>query len=137
LLLLVACAIAGALLAAGATALAVAVTGRRRAFELAALRAVGLSRRGLLRGCVGEQLILLGTGFVLGLPAGLIAARLVLPAIPESSDASTVPLTYAPQSLVMAIFVSIVAALLVATALIAGRFLMRSAVPDRLREAAP
>ena len=137
LILLVVCAIAAAVLAAGATALAVAVTGRRRAFELAALRAVGLSRRGLLRSCVGEQLILLGTGFVLGLPAGLIAARLVLPAIPESSNSSPIPLSYAPQVVTIAIFVAAVAALLVLTAVVAGRGLMRAAVPDRLREAAP
>jgi ABC-type antimicrobial peptide transport system permease subunit len=124
-------------LAAGATALAVAVTGRRRAFELAALRAVGLSRGGLLRSCVGEQLILLGTGFLLGVPAGLIAARLVLPAIPESSNSSPIPLDYTPQAVTIAAFVAGVAIVLVLTAVVAGRGLMRAAVPDRLREAAP
>ncbi len=136
LLLLVACAIAGAALAAGATALAVAVTGRRRAFELAALSAVGVRRRSLLRSCVGEQLILLGTGFALGLPAGVVAARLALPAIPEYSDATPVPLDYAPHAAVIAAFALAVAVLLVATAWVAGTALMRSAVPTRLREAA-
>jgi hypothetical protein len=136
LLLLVACAVAGALLAAGATALAVAVTGRRRAFELAALAAVGVRRRSLLRSCVGEQLILLGTGFAIGLPAGVVAARLALPAIPEYSDPTPVPPDYTPHVVVVVAFAVVVAVLLVLTAWVAGRALMRSAVPARLREAA-
>ena len=136
LLLLVVCAIAGAVLAAGATALAVAVTGRRRAFELAALSAVGVAHRSLLRSCVGEQLILLGTGLLLGLPAGVVAARLALPAIPEYSDETAVPLDFAPRALVIVAFGVAVTVLLVATAWVAGTALMRSAVPTRLREAA-
>ena len=137
LLLLVACAIAGAVLAAGATALAVAVTGRRRSFELAALRAVGVTRRSLLRSCVFEQLILLGTGFVLGLPTGIVAARLALPEIPEFSDVTPVPLDFRAHVLAITTFAAFVLAILVVTAILAGRALMRSAVPDRLREAAP
>ena len=136
LLLLVVCAVAGALLAAGATALAVAVSGRRRAFELAALAAVGVRRRSLLRSCFGEQLILLGTGFTLGVPTGVVAARLALPEIPEYSDTTAVPLDYAPHVLVVGAFALAVAALLLGTALVGGRVLMRSAVPTRLREAA-
>ena len=105
LLLLEVCAVAGALLAAGATALAVAVTGRRRSFELAALRAVGVDGRALRRSCVGEQFILLGTGLLLGVPAGLAAARLALPSIPEYSDTTPVPLSYVPDVLVVIGFV--------------------------------
>lgn len=137
LLLLVACAIAGAVLAAGATALAVAVTGRRRSFELAALRAVGVSRRVLLRSCILEQLILLGTGFVLGLPTGIVAARIALPEIPEFSDTTPIPLDFSAHVLAIALFGATVFALLVVTAFLAGRALMRAAVPTRLREAAP
>ena len=136
LLLLVACAVVGAALAAGATALAVAVTGRRRAFELAALSAVGVRRRSLLRSCTGEQLILLGTGCLLGLPAGVIAARLALPAIPEYSDTTPVPMDYTPHAAVLVVFAVAVALLLLLTAWVAGHALMRSAVPTRLREAA-
>jgi putative ABC transport system permease protein len=137
LLLLVACAIAGAVLAAGATALAVAVTGRRRSFELAALRAVGVGRRVLLRSCVLEQMILLGAGLVLGLPTGIVAARLALPEIPEFSDVTPVPLDYSARVLAITVFALIVFGALVVTAVVAGRVLMRSAVPTRLREAAP
>jgi putative ABC transport system permease protein len=123
-------------LAAGLTALAVAVSGRRRAFELAALAAVGVSRRSLLRSCVGEQLILLGTGFALGVPTGVVAAALTLPVIPQYADTTPVPLDYAPQVLPVAAFAAALAAVLVLTALLSGRVLVRSAVPTRLREAA-
>jgi hypothetical protein len=135
LLLLVACAVVGAVLAAGATALAVAVTGRRRSFELAALSAVGVPRRSLLRSCTGEQLILLGTGFLLGVPTGILAARIALPVIPLYSDTTPVPPSYEPHVWVLATFAAVVAALLVVVAVVAGRALMRSAVPTRLREA--
>jgi predicted lysophospholipase L1 biosynthesis ABC-type transport system permease subunit len=137
LLLLEVCAIAGALLAAGATALAVATTGRRRAFELAALRAVGVSSRPLRRSCVGEQLLLLGTGLVLGVPAGLAAAAVALPTVREYSDTTPVPLSYVTDVPTVAGFVAGLTALLVATAVVGGIALVRSAVPARLREAAP
>jgi putative ABC transport system permease protein len=136
LVLLTACAVAAALLAAGATALAVAVTGRRRAYELAALRAVGVSRASLQRSCVGEQLMLLGTGLVLGVPAGLVAAHLALPSIPEYSDATAIPLDFSLPAAALAVFVVAVALLLVVTAVVAGRVLMAHAVPSRLREVA-
>jgi putative ABC transport system permease protein len=134
--LLVGCAIAGALLAAGATALAVATSGRRRAFELAALQAVGIPRRSLRRSCVGEQLVLLGTGLVLGVPAGIVAAWLTLRSIPVYADTSPIPMSYAPNVPILIGFAVLVTALVVLTAWLAGRALMHSAVPDRLREAA-
>jgi hypothetical protein len=65
----------------------------------------------------------------------VVAARLALPAIPEYSDESPVPLDYAPHVAVVVAFALAVAAVLVATAWVAGRALMRSAVPTRLREA--
>ncbi len=136
LLLLVACAIAGAVLAAGATVLAVAVNGRRRSFELAALIAIGVSRRALLRSCVGEQIALLGAGLLLGIPAGLVAAWIALPAIPESSVASAIPLRYVPNFGVVALFTLVVAVILVLVSVLAGASLMRTAVPIKLREGA-
>jgi putative ABC transport system permease protein len=136
LLLLVACAIAGAVLAAGATVLAVAVNGRRRSFELAALTAIGVSRRSLLRSCVGEQIALLGAGLLLGIPAGLVAAWIALPAIPESSAATPIPLQYVPNIGVVALFTLVVAVILVLVSVVAGASLMRTAVPIKLREGA-
>ena len=56
--------------------------------------------------------------------------------IPEFSDITSVPLEYSPDVLVVGGFVLVVTALLVATAVVSGRMLLRSAVPDKLREAA-
>ena len=66
----------------------------------------------------------------------MVAARLALPAIPEYSDETPVPLDYAPHAAVLVAFMLAVAVLLVVTAWVAGNALMRSAVPTRLREAA-
>lgn len=133
--LLLACAVAGACLAAAAVAIAVAVTGRRRSFELAALRAVGVPRRSLLGACVGEQVLLLGAGLVIGVPAGVLAARLSLPLIPQFADTTAALLTYVPRGAPV-VAVSVAAAVGVAVvAWVAGNLVLRAAVPARLREA--
>lgn len=133
LLLLLVCAIAGAVLAAGGTATSITAGGRRRSYELAALRVVGVPRRSLLRASVIEQLLLLGSAVVLGVPTGLLAARLAMPAIPEFATRTPVSLDYAPPFLPTAVFVFAFALLLVATAVGAGFALIRAAVPSRLR----
>jgi hypothetical protein len=66
LLLLLVCAIAAAVLAVGGTAVALLADARRRSFELAALRVVGVGRRTLRRSAVAEQLLLLGAAVLLG-----------------------------------------------------------------------
>jgi ABC-type antimicrobial peptide transport system permease subunit len=134
--LLLVCALAGAVLAASAVAISVAVTGRRRSYELAALRAVHVKRRALVWACVLEQGLLLGIGLVVGVPAGLVVARLALPTLPQTSTATTLPLTVDVQVLAVTVFVVAAAALLLGTAVAAGFTLVRQAVPDRLREAA-
>jgi predicted lysophospholipase L1 biosynthesis ABC-type transport system permease subunit len=135
LLLLLVCAIAGAVLAAGATAIAITASGRRRSYELAALRAVGVPRRSLLRASVAEQLLLLGTAVLLGVPTGLLAARVAMPAIPEFATSTPVALRYTPGLLSTSLFAGAFVFLLVLTALVAGRALVRAAVPARLRAA--
>jgi hypothetical protein len=134
--LLLVCAVIGALLSAGALAISVAVTGRRRSYELAALGAVGVGRASLLRACVLEQALLLGTGLVVGIPVGLVVARLALPLLPQSSTATTVPISLDIQGAAVLAFSVLAAALLLLTAVVAGAALLRQAVPDRLREAA-
>ena len=134
--LLLVCALAGAVLAASAVAISVAVTGRRRSYELAALRAVHVKRSALVSACVLEQGLLLGIGLVVGVPVGLLVARLALPTLPQTSTATTLPLTVDVQVLAVTTFVVVAAALLVTTAVVAGVALVRQAVPDRLREAA-
>jgi hypothetical protein len=135
LLLLLACAVAGAALAVGGTAISISASSRRRSYEIAALRAVGVSRRSLLRASVLEQLLLLGTGVLLGVPTGLIAARLAMPVIPEFADHTPITLDYAPRTLPTLIFAGAFIVLLSVTAMVAARALISIAVPARLREA--
>ncbi|HVU91006.1 MAG TPA: FtsX-like permease family protein, partial [Jatrophihabitans sp.] len=136
LLLLLACAIAAAVLAVGGTAVAVLADARRRSFELAALRVVGVGRRTLRRSAVAEQLLLLGAAVLLGLPSGYVAARLVLPVVPEFSDPTPVTLRYSPPVLIALATAAALAVLLWIAAVVAGWALARAAVPARLREAA-
>lgn len=135
LLLLLACAIAGAVLAVGGTAISVSAGSRRRSYEIAALEAVGVRRQSLLRAGVIEQLLLLGTAVVLGVPTGLIAARLAMPVIPEFADHTPIALRYTPHWLPTLAFAAGFVVLLSLTALVAARALIRLALPSRLREA--
>jgi hypothetical protein len=135
LLLLLACALVGAVLAVGGTAISISASSRHRSYELAALQVVGVSRRSLLRASVIEQLLLLGTAVVLGVPTGFVAARLTMPIIPEFADTTAVPLAFSPHVAPTALFAAAFVALLVLTAIVAARALMRIAVPARLREA--
>jgi hypothetical protein len=124
-------------LALAATALALAAGGRRRSFEMAALLAIGVRRRALLRGCILEQALLLGTGLVLGIVPGLLAAGVALPSVPEFDDVSPVALDYAPHVGIVAAFVVGIGVLVLGVATVGGAALLRAAVPSRLREAAP
>ncbi len=136
LLLLLVCAIAAAVLAVGGTAVALLSDARRRSFEMAALRVVGVPQRTLRRSAVAEQALLLGAAIVLGLPSGYAAAALVLPVVPEFSDPTPVVLRYSPPVLLALACAAAFGILLWLTALVAGRALARGAVPARLREAA-
>jgi putative ABC transport system permease protein len=135
LLLLLACASAGAVLAVGGTAVSVAASSRRRSYEVAALGTVGLTRRALTRAALAEQLLLLGGAVLLGVPTGLIAARLAMPAIPEFATSTPIAMRYTPHLLPAAALIGCVAALLLISARVAAHSLMRIAVPTRLRDA--
>ncbi|MGA7172254.1 MAG: FtsX-like permease family protein [Candidatus Dormiibacterota bacterium] len=74
---------AAAALAVASTILTFFLTARRRAFELAVLRALGVPTSTLLRSLILEQGVVLGPGLVLGIAAALIAAVVALPAVPE------------------------------------------------------
>lgn len=126
---------AGALMAPAATAMAIFITARRRAFELAALMAVGVKRRVLVRACLGEQLLVLGTGLVVGVIAGFLGAQLALPNVPEFSDTPIPSLQLTPHFGGVLLFVLGMAVLVVATASAAAYALVRSAKPAVLREA--
>lgn len=126
---------AGALLAPAATAMAIFITARRRAFELAALTSVGVRRRALFMGCLGEQLLVLGTGMVVGLAAGFTGAQLAIGNIPEFSDTPIPSLQLSPHVLGVLVFAGAMALLVVVTAAVAAFALVRSADPAVLREA--
>ncbi len=76
-------ALAAAVLAVGVTAFALAVSSRRRAPELAALGAVGVSSVARRRSIEIEQGLTVGVGVVLGSVAGLFATALTLRSLPE------------------------------------------------------
>ncbi|MGI8761050.1 MAG: FtsX-like permease family protein [Jatrophihabitantaceae bacterium] len=135
LFLLLVCAVAGAALATGGTAISISASGRRRTYELAALRAVGVPRASLLRASIAEQALLLGGAVILGVPTGLIAATIAMPAIPEFANPTPIRLDYGLQLLPTAVFAAAFVVLLILTALTAGRMLIHAAVPDRLRAA--
>lgn len=130
-------ALGATVLAAGATAIATYLSARRRAFELAALTAVGFGRSTLLRACLAEQGLLLGWGVSLGVLSGVAGSRLALPSIPLYADASPLPTVFTADLPLLAGVVLALIAALGLTAAAASVLLVRSAHPERLREAAP
>jgi ABC-type lipoprotein release transport system permease subunit len=77
---------AGAVLAAVGFAMHSAATLRARRIELAQLRAIGLTRRGLVTLVAAESLLLCVLGIVFGVSIGLLLATLVGPLVAVSPD---------------------------------------------------
>lgn len=125
---------AAAALAMGAAVFSIFMTGRRRAFELAVLRAIGLSDRTLMRSLLGEQLLVLGPGVVLGVAAGLAGVVLALPSVPEftsTAGAPPVQLIVAPTPILLMVLALVV--LLALVAWLAAAATLRLASWSRLR----
>jgi hypothetical protein len=135
LLLLAVCAIAGALLAMGGTAVSIAAAVRRRSYEAAALGTVGIRRGQLYRAALMEQLLLLGTAVVVGVPAGLLALLLALPAVPQFSDDTPVPLALLPHPVPIVICAIALVVLVGVTVLVSAGRVVRAGSASRLREA--
>jgi predicted lysophospholipase L1 biosynthesis ABC-type transport system permease subunit len=106
---------------------------RRRAYELAALRALGADRRVLVRSARREQVILALTGTTLGAVAGLVAAGFALPSL-LGAEESGLPLWLGPAWLPVIAVVVVVLVVLVVVADIGARRTVRDAVPDLLRQ---
>jgi putative ABC transport system permease protein len=124
-----------ALLAAAASTLgAVGATARQRATELAALEVSGVRRRVLARSLALESVILALTA-LFGTAAGIVAALMAIPSLPELASPSLVPLHYGlPGALVALVTVAVVVTVLVSTGAVA-LFLIRRMSPLLLRTA--
>jgi putative ABC transport system permease protein len=127
---------AAAVLAAGGAVLGLYLSARRRRYEYAALAASGVPRRTLHRALLAEQAAVLGFGTAVGIAAGLAAAVLVLPDIPEfAGQPLAVPLSYTPSAGQLAVLLGAAAALLLAAAVIASATLIHGVRLSQLREA--
>ncbi|GAA2754357.1 FtsX-like permease family protein [Amnibacterium kyonggiense] len=135
LLLLAVCAVTGALLAMGGTAVSIGAAVRRRSYEAAALGTVGIRRGQLYGAALVEQLLLLGTAVVVGVPAGVLALVLALPAVPQFADDSPVPLAALPPALPIVLCAVVLVALVTVTVLVSAARVVRAGSATRLREA--
>jgi putative ABC transport system permease protein len=133
--LLLVCGAAAVVVSVGALLVAAYVGRRQRAYEVAALRAVGLRRRTvralLLRENVGTVLVALACGAL----ASLLAVWAVLPALPQfDSPSSSIPVRYAPVASAGWLAVGALAGLLVLVGLTVATLQLRAGRSDRLRE---
>jgi ABC-type antimicrobial peptide transport system permease subunit len=129
-------AIASVFLALAAAATMVYVGARHRAYEIAAMRSLGVPSGQLVGSVTREQSWLLGAGTLLGCAAGVLAAWLALPAFPLASALGNgPPLALAPAYAWIAGSTALVLVLCVLVAGASARMVVRSGRPDRLREA--
>jgi putative ABC transport system permease protein len=127
---------AAVLLAIGATVLAGVTTSRRRAYELAALEAVGVRARTLRRSAALEQAILLAAGLVVGLAAGIVGALLALPSTPVFIDQTIgPPIDHGLPYGLLVILVVVLIVVFGSTSVVIARFVAHQASAGRLREA--
>jgi putative ABC transport system permease protein len=124
-----------ALIAAAASILgALGATTRQRATELTALEVGGIHRRVLTRSLAIESLVLVATA-LFGVAAGVLAAVMAIPSLPELGAPSVVPLQYTlPGGLLAVVTAAAVVAVLLATATVT-LILIRRMSPLLLRTA--
>jgi putative ABC transport system permease protein len=129
-------ALAAIVLAIGATAVGRVLSLRRRAYELAALEAVGVSPRTLRRATAAEQGSVFGIGLMVGLAAGLVGSQLALPSTPIFVHASTgPPLVLGPPWALLAALTAGMIVLFVVVSVAIARVVDRAATPSQLRGA--
>ncbi len=122
-----------ALLAAAASTLGVlGATTRQRATELTALEVGGVPRRALAGSLALESVVLAATA-LFGAAAGVLAAIMAIPSLPEVSTSAAVPLQYGvPGGLVAAVAAAVIAIVLLASAAVTA-ILIRRMSPLLLR----
>ena len=124
-----------ALLAVAGSAATFVVASRRRLYELAALRALGLRPRRIWFTVALEQVVTAAAAALFGAVAGLVGARIALQALPEFGDTPSFPAIVVD----LPVGGSALAAALVALAVgvitgLLGVNLVRAADTTRLRE---
>lgn len=126
-------AVAALLLGLGALLTAGFVAARRRSYEVAAVVALGARRRSTVAAGVLEQLapVLLGT--VIGVAAGVVAARLALPVLGSVTRGAPVPPALVLWPVVGAVALVVLAVAAVVAAL-GSRRVAAMGGPERLRE---
>ncbi len=107
---------------------------RRRAYELAALRALGAPRSVLVRAARREQVVLALAGLLLGAASGLGAAAVALPPLIDATGSGGPPLWYGPAWLPVVAVLVVVLVLLVVVSDIGARRTVRRALPELLRQ---
>ncbi|HEY6538847.1 MAG TPA: FtsX-like permease family protein, partial [Candidatus Dormibacteraeota bacterium] len=125
---------AAAALAVATTVLTFFLSARRRAFELAVMRALGVAPPVLLRSLVAEQCLVLIPGVILGIVAAVVAALIALPAIPEfGTTVGQPPLQLGLPALPLAVLSVSLLVLLLAAALLAALVAVQELDLARLR----
>ena len=136
--LLLAASVAAAFLALARGVYGLYATRRRRTYEFAALSVLGVSRRTQKATLLLEQAVTLGTGAIAGAAAGMIAAAVAVPRIPQFAIRPiTPPITNSPD---MGLVLAVVAVSMVAVALasiLSSQALFRHLRMEQLREAPP
>lgn len=129
-------ALAAAMAAAGAI-LGLAISARRRRYEMASLEVVGIGVNALSRSVVMEQVIVLGFGVAIGIATGIGADALVLRVLPEFTSSPPAPvLSYVPPAGLLATVLLLGAAAVVVAAAVAGAILVKGTRLAQLREGA-
>jgi putative ABC transport system permease protein len=96
---------------------------------------VGVGRGALFRAAVAEQSLLLLTALALGIPAGLLAAFLTLPVLPEFATGTPVVLRLAPDVFPVVVFAAAFVVLVLVAAVVSAAAVLARSGPGRLREA--
>ena len=126
---------AAALLAALGAVAGLHLSGRRRRYEIAALRAAGAPARALRGGLLIEQAVTLGLGVAAGVGAGLLAVYLAIPAVPEFVQTPAAPaLLYRPDWLLLAVPLALVVVAIGVICVLSAYALVAGARPEQLRE---
>jgi hypothetical protein len=120
------------LLAAAVLAVAVSTSGRTRAYDLAGLRAVGVSSRTARSAAVSEQLLVALVGVLAGAALGTAGALLTLSRAPGQAGLPVPDLSAGRSAIIASTLLAAVVLAAVCVAL--GRRLGRQASPDLLRE---